>query len=520
MDTKEEQVLASLINPDDPTGDNYRWDEELQKNILGMLLCDKNFLVQSFDLVKPEYFQNEVHKSVCKILFNYFNDYKSLPSKIVVREELKNLIQNKNPPTQVFYLSEFETVYNYYIPGVEDREYLLDQVTNFAKKQALKLAFSKCLDQLKNQKSMNDDIWGDIEDTLRAALTVDRNFEIGLDYFQTFEERYARMLKAIKDGAVFTCGFEAIDEALNGGLMPGEIGSWVGMSGTGKSLLLTKCAIANLRLGKKVLYVTLEIDQDRTAQRFDAQLVNRENHPDINVNNLQQHQQVLFESLKEYISDQEDPRTLIIKQFPSGSLDLSTLRAYFTQLGMYDFRPDLVIIDYVGEMKDVPGFKTHESRFKIVRDLRGFAVEEKFALLTAMQPAEGSGKEAQEVGEIDESNLGDSKAQIRPLDACWSINQTRAEKECGIARIFVIKHRFGKSKFKFYVKFDYNTLNYYPITREEYDRIIKTYQNEVKDRATDATAVDMVDKIVSGGAKKMKNFADKLSENFEGNTDE
>jgi hypothetical protein len=154
------------------------------------------------------------------------------------------------------------------------------------------------------------------------------------------------------------------------------------------------------------------------------------------------------------------------------------LRAYYAQVVQEGFKPDLVIVDYIGEMQDYPGMPIHESRPKMVRDLRGFAVLEQICILTAMQPATGSSREVIKLGGvIDDDNTGDAKAQNRPLDAFWSINQLNDEKECGVARLFVIKHRDGKSRFISHIQFDYDTLKMRQISESKYKQTYLTHKN-------------------------------------------
>jgi hypothetical protein len=174
--------------------------------------------------------------------------------------------------------------------------------------------------------------------------------------------------------------------------------------------------------------------------------------------------------LKDFIKDEEDRRLLIIKQFPSRAMDIPTFRAYFSQCQLHGFQPDLVIIDYVGEMKDYPGMATWESRQRIVGDLRGFAVEEGVCLLTALQP-DKKAKEAVRQGLlIEDDNLADSYGQIRPLDAFWSVNITAEEKDAGIARAKVVKHRSGESGYIVYLNFNKHQLKFTEISRDEYER--------------------------------------------------
>jgi replicative DNA helicase len=220
----------------------------------------------------------------------------------------------------------------------------------------------------------------------------------------------------------------------------------------------------------------LEIDQDAVAERFDAQLANLKGKKGVTVTNLLEKKQIVFEALQEYTEDYDDKKLMVIKRFSSGSMDVAAFRAYFSQISMRGFRPDLVVIDYIGEMKDYPGIPTHESRYRIVRDLRGFAVEEKVCLLTALQPNK-TGKEQVRNGMLmDDEHLGDSYAQVKPLDALWSINQLPDERDCGLGRVNIAKHREGK-KGAFQIKFNWETLGLEQITTMEYETVLKKFRS-------------------------------------------
>jgi KaiC/GvpD/RAD55 family RecA-like ATPase len=328
-----------------------------------------------------------------------------------------------------------------------------------------------------------------INAVLRAALMVDRNFDSGMDYFQSYEERYEQ-LKEDNDLETFTSGFKAIDSGLlAGGPTRGEMYSWVGLSGTGKSLALVRGSILNVTLGKRVVYISLEMDESKIAERFDAQLAC------VDINKLEENKEIIKKAMQEEVKGMDDPRMLIIKQFPAGQMDVSTLRAYIQQLKLRGFAPDLVIVDYIGEMKDYPNVKTHESRYMIVRDLRGFATEEDVCIFTAMQPNRSAreilnakdrfGGTIQTDPVIDDDNLGDSFAQIRPLDGCWSINQTREEKKIDLARVFVIKHRHGKSRYTFHIEFHPETLAITQIEPKVYSEKMKMILHEAEVMASE-----------------------------------
>ena len=498
----EMSQLEGLTDPDaSATEERYKYDEEFQRSIVGLILNDRWFAVQSKDIIKPLYFMDERHQILVKIVFDYLDKYCSIPTKIVVLQELSEKISNRDDKAKYHYSAEAELIYKKYVPGLESRKYHLDKIVTFAKLMGLKDAFDKSLGLIKKDPE-SEKTWLDIQEILKKAILVERNFDQGLDYFETFEERYSRMGKEEEQREHFTSGFENIDGALiGGGPHKGEIYSWIGLSGSGKSLALVGAALKNvMQLGKKVVYISLEMDEDSIAERFDAQISN------VEINKLKEKQDMVKNALRGFSHDKEDKRMLIIKQFPAGTMTVNTLRAYMQQLYMTGFKPDLVVIDYIGEMQDYPGIPTYESRYRIVRDLRGFATEEGVCIFTAMQPNKDA-REAQKKdsalgdGVIDDTNLADSYGQIRPLDGCWSINQMQAEKEAGIARIFVIKHRHGRSRFTCYAEFDMNTLQMRQISEIKYNEVWRKYSFQKTSKISDLESP--ADSIVKKSTKSV-----------------
>lgn len=440
--------LNELINPDGKVEAKFDLDEDVQRHILGMLLTDRGFLVQSLGLVQSTYFHNIAHQKIHRSLIRHFERYKAIPHKFYLREDLK---RDANADAQkIFFVGELDAVLEHYIPGVHHRDYLLEEIAAFAKAESMRLAFAKCTEEiLRNPRGR--DTWAKVDDILREARTVEGQFDLGLEYFQTIDDRYDRMGQEIETAERFTSGFPSIDSALSGGgLSRGEIGAWMGIPGVGKSLALTKGAVANLKIGKKVLYVSLEMDEDKIAARFDAQLARAA------ISRLYENREIVTSALKDWVAEYEDKRLLVIKQFAAGNADVNTIRAYHQQLKLYGFKPDLVVVDYVGEMKDIPGMAIHDSRETIMKQLRGFGVEEGHCTLTAVQPNRGAKAASDSINTyMDDQQVGDSYNQFRPLDAFWTINQNQQEKETGIGRIYVAKHRDGESRFGFKIGYDY-----------------------------------------------------------------
>lgn len=474
----------TLADPDGEDSDvKYGWDEEFQRHIIALVLCDRQFMLQSMDMIKPSYFSNKAHQKGCSLAFSFFKKYRVLPKKDFIIQEIKSdLKDNKALP---YYLGEINTLYDYFQPGLDARDYLQDKIAYFAKIQSVKQAFHSSLKEI--DKSPEDEAtWTKVYEMMREAMTTHQNFEVGLDYFKTVKDRYENMAADLEDKERFITGLEEIDKSINGGgYTRGELISVVAGSGVGKSVMLACIAGTNLCRGKKGVYISLELAEEKVADRMDAILTG------FPIQNLYGNKEAIFEELASLKGvDYEAKMPLVIKQFPPGTATVNTIRAYVSQLRFHGFEPDFIIVDYVGEMADMPGMKTYESREKTVRDLRALAVEENVFIATAMQPNRGS-KEAQknESGRLDDEHLADSFGQIRPLDGCFSIMQNDNEKKLGIGRMYVIKQRDGLSRFMIYLKFDKENLKITQIHPSTYMDAMRANKQEAADEV-------QMDKIV------------------------
>jgi len=460
LSAQEKQIVDSLVQGESKKA-KFRWDDNFQRRILGLILTDSFFLVQSKSLIHPEYFSNESHVIICQTVFDYHEQYKNMPQDFVVRQLVLDKIKDKPESTIIYYKSEIENLYEAFVPSSASREILQDKVLTFAKTQALRIAMDLSQKDLKKDPE-SEDVWNKIYERFRDAMNVNKSFEIGFEYFKNLSDFFFELGKDFDVTDKFTSGFNKIDECLSGGgCKRGEIFAWIGMPGKGKSLSLVKAAVENVKCGKKVLYLSVEMDWISISKRFTSQFTLLP-HGDL-LNRRNQISDLISMSVREF----EDKNRFVVKQFPSGQVDVNDIRAYLNQLELYGFKPDLMIVDYPGEMKDAPGLPQWESKYRIMRDLRGLAIQNKMCVFTAMQP----NKNAAVLGEaqfIDESTIGGSFDQFKPLDGLWSINQTNDETTAGFGRMFVVKHRNGKSRYSFVVKYDKETLDIFECSEGEY----------------------------------------------------
>lgn len=504
----------------DPDANNiaikYKWDDEFQRHIAALMISDRQFLLESLDIVKPGYFTNKAHAKVVSIVSEFFKKYRILPRKDFIQQELKSdMKENKSLP---YYLGEVNVLYDYFQPGMEAREYLRDKITYFAKIQSIREAFNKSL-ELIDKSPENEKTWDQVYDTMRKAMTTHQNFEVGVDYFKSSKDRYAAKAEEVDDKDRFILGLPGVDEQVSGGgYCRGEIVSIVAGSGVGKSVMLANIAATNILRSKKGVYISLELAENKIADRMDAIFTG------LPVQNLISYKDEIIEKITSFKQVMYDGEIwpLVIKQFPAGTATVNTIRAYVSQLRFHGFDPDFIIVDYVGEMANHSDLKIHESKEKIVRELRALATEEDVFIATAMQPNRDAKKKdgKGDHGLIDDEHLADSYGQIRPLDCCLSLNQNDNEKKLGIGRCYVIKQRDGESRYVIYLKFDKESLKIYEIKQREYISAM----NAQKEMLNDSVTMDMIDdKIIEntvksgwnpGNNEDMKDIDDVLTENI------
>lgn len=477
-------------------------ESDLQRQIVGLLLTDRNFLSQNMELLQPKYFQNRAHRIIASAAIEYFQKYKCPITQPAMREQLKS--RRKDEEDGLRLAHEYFASRDAFHPGVDSREYLQDLVLSFAKREAIRLAITKIMDELK--RNMSDEVFDRIGMIMDDARSVDLKRDSGLDYFITLDERYERMKEQARTVDVFTTGFPGLDNSLTeGGIKRGELYSVMALPGVGKSLCLTKMAVANVMRDRFVLYISTEMDEDGIAKRFDSQFAV------MDIRDLMKNPPVVISEIESIVSHHDNRNRLKIKQFPPKSANIDTFRGYISQLEMDEgFRPDLIILDYVGECKPFPELKTHESMERITSEFRGLCVELHAGGATAMQPNRGA-RDIQKGGVIDDNNLGDAYGQSRPLDGLWSLNQTDEEKQANVARLFIIKLRAGVSRVMIYLEFDPKTLEYREISTAQ-------YRGRMQERdIQSAGSVQIDDTSIAGksGKKKSESIEDRVSTFFD-----
>jgi len=420
----------------------YEFSENIQRGILYFLKSDKDFYLQIVNLIKPEFFEFPSHAKIFTAVKDHYEKYNKLPTDDFLLQDLKPKIGARENVSD--YEDEILYVNNLDTSTVSNADYMLDLVEGFAKKEAMKSAISQSISLIK------EDRVEEVEALVRKALLTNRDVDTGQDYFDDFVGRWDRIFNK-KNEVKYKTILPSLNRSLEGGLGSKELAMVVAPPGVGKSLFLVNQSVHSLIEGRKVLYISLEMSEDKIAQRFDSimtlvpQFKLKDPSSQLNVKERLE----LFQ--KEFPGSQ-----LVIKEFPTSQASINTIRNLLVQLKNYDeFEPDLLVIDYLELMRPTRDIQQeYHAQQRVAEELRGIAMENNFLIWTATQ----TNRQGRMVKIITDAELGDSYGKIRTCDFAISLNQSEEEFDQGNMRAYVIKSRNGRPRFTVPMSVDYGVL--------------------------------------------------------------
>ena len=420
----------------------YEFSENIQRGILYLLKSDKDFYLQIVNLVQPNYFEFPVHGRIFSVVRDHYEKYKSLPTDDFIEQEIRDTKSERESLHD--YTDELQYINRLDTSALDGSEYYLDLIETFAKREAMKDAIKQSLILIK------EDRMEETENLVRHALTISRSVDIGQQYFSDLNARWDRTHNAEERDKYKTL-LPSLNRSLEGGLGEKELAMVIAPPGVGKSLWLVNQAVQSMIEGRKVLYVSLEMSEDKIAQRFDSvtTLIPQSQLKDPSA------QLKVDERLSIFRTNFPESK-LVIKEFPTGTATVNTLRALLVQLKNYEeFVPDVILVDYLELLRPVrENQHEYQAQQRIAEELRGLAMENKVLLWTATQ----TNRQGRAVKIITDAELGDSYGKIRTCDFAISLNQSEEEFDNGSMRAYVVKSRNGRPRFTVPMTIDYNIL--------------------------------------------------------------
>lgn len=382
-----------------------------QVKTIAALFTDRSFLQQIADIIRPDYFESDANSWLLEVTLQHFHEYKMPPSKDVLKVKVTE-IDNDILKTAV--LEQLKEVFRFM--ESDDLSFVKDEILKFCKNQEIKRAIMDSVSLLK--MGNYDEIKGKIDSAMKAG--ADTN--IGLNYKANISARYAESSRH-----TITTGWDVIDDLMDGGLAPGELGVVMAPAGIGKSWMLINIGANALKAGKIVVHYTLELNENYVGQRYDSVLTG------INAQTLKNHQDTVEERMRSLTGE------LIVKHFPTKSVSVLGLKAHLEKTIMMGQTPDLVIVDYGDLLKINTKKDRHEALEELYEELRGMAGEYEIPVWTASQ----AGRSALEEDVIEADKIAGAYGKVMVADFLMSLSRKVEDKMSGTGRGHVIKNRFG-----------------------------------------------------------------------------
>ncbi len=367
--------------------------EKVEFLVLRNLLHNEEYLRKVIPFIKPEFFEDYNQKVVFEEIVDFVNQYNERPTKEVLSIELQKRNDiNENSFREIAQLigalDEFPAEY----------EWLLDTTEKWCKDRSIYLALIESIQIADGgSKEKTPDA---IPSILSDALAVSFDNHVGHDYLLDYEERYESYHR--KENRI-PFDLEYFNKITKGGLPNKTLNIALAGTGVGKSLFMCHMASSVLLTGKNVLYITMEMAEEKIAERIDANLLN------VNIQDIGELPKQTFEKKVTNLA-QKTQGTLIIKEYPTASAHSGHFTALLNELALKkSFRPDIIFIDYLNicassRYRGGSNVNSYTVIKSIAEELRGMACEANVPIVSATQTTRsGFGSSDVELTDTSES---------------------------------------------------------------------------------------------------------------------
>ena len=401
--------------------------DRLENIILGNLLDNDEYFRKVLPFLKPEYFSG-IHR----ILLNKIQAY--------------SLKYNKAPTNQALTISigEDRTVSEGELPALSewlennmvstsDPKWLLDETEKYCKDKAI---YNAIMEGIQIIDGKNRDLGPDaLPDLLSKALQVGFDNNVGHDYIQNADKRY-EFYHRLEEKMPFDLAM--FNEITEGGLANKTLNVILAGTGVGKSLCMCHMAANSVSQGKNVLYITLEMSEERIAERIDANLMN------LPIGQLKDLSKQMFEDRISKINAKIQGR-LIVKEYPTASAHAGHFKALINELKLKrNFAPDIIFIDYLNicsssRFKSGSNQNSYTIIKSIAEELRGLAVEEDLPIVTATQTTRGGYNNS----DVELTDTSESFGLPATADLMIALISTEELEKLGQIMVKQLKNRYS-----------------------------------------------------------------------------
>lgn len=407
--------------------------------ILKNLVTNEEYTRKTLPFLYKEYFEEDHHRIVFEEIDKFVKKYNTLPTKqalIIDLAKVDSLQRNEKLASLVVneISNAFSNNNNEEEESITSLEWLLNATEGWCQERAIYNSVVKSLSILDgDDKVLSKHA---IPKLLQDALNVTFDTHIGHDYIENFEERFEFYRKK-EDRLPFD--IDILNKITNGGIPRKTLSVISSSTGVGKSLILCHFTADYLVQSKNVLYITMEMAEERIAERIDANLM------DIPVNDLYTMSKKVFEDRIESIKQKSTGR-LMIKEFPTSGAHVGHFRALIDELRTKkNFVPDVIMIDYLNicassKIKSIGGsINTYSYVKSIAEEIRGLAIEYDLPIWSATQ----TNRQSANNSDADITNISESFGTAQTVDLLLGVLSTEELQEKGQLLFKQFKNRFG-----------------------------------------------------------------------------
>ena len=347
----------------------------IEESILKNLFVSDTFTRKVIPYLEEDYFSDRSERLVYKQILEYFMKYNECPTHEALGIQINDLSGHNDEE-----IKNAMTVINQCKQNIDEtpHDFLVDETEKWCKDRAIYNAVMESIQII--DKSSNREK-GEIPDILKDALSVSFDQHIGHDFIEDADDRFMSY-NTVEDKLPFD--LEMMNKITKGGLPNKTLNVVMAGTGVGKSLFMCHCASNNLMMGKNVLYISMEMSEEKIAERIDANLMN------LPIQELSNLPKDMYDKKVKSIRDKTTGK-LIVKEYPTATAHTGHFRHLLQELNLKkDFIPDIIYVDYLNicasaRMRANSSVNSYTMVKSIAEEMRGLAVEFKLPIVTATQ---------------------------------------------------------------------------------------------------------------------------------------
>ena len=439
--------------------------ERIEFTILRNLIHNEEYSRKVIPFIEPTYFEQRTEKVIFEEIAQFIVKYGSA----ITTEALNIEVENRTDLNEVE-IKETRDICNSFNDSPVDQQWLLDSTEKWCRDRAIYLALMESIHIADgNDSKKNRDA---IPSILSDALAVSFDNNIGHDYLQNYEERYEYYHKK-EDKISFDLDY--FNKITKGGLPNKTLNIALAGTGVGKSLFMCHVASSVLFQGRNVLYITMEMAEEKIAERIDANLLN------VQIQDLTELPKSTFENKVTKLAAKTQG-TLIIKEYPTASAHSGHFKSLINELALKkSFHPDIIFIDYLNicasERYRGNGSVNSYSYIKaIAEELRGLAVEANVPIVSATQTT----RSGYSSSDVDLTDTSESFGLPATADLMFALISTEELEQLNQIMVKQLKNRYNDISInkRFIVGIDRAKMRLYDCEQTAQNDILDSGQEE------------------------------------------